>query len=197
MVWGVVYYSRWSSDSALKESYIPKWGDLGGGCWSDTGRQLANWSQATGERLCERCTRVYESLTCVYERWVDCLEQDLQDFMDFQDGGAPLTQERSFERWTSVHERCTREHERLRAFTSVSRIVWSRICRISWDFRDDGAPLSQERSFERLTSVAREIASVYERSRALVGLSGAGFAGFLGIFGMMGPRCHRSARSSV
>ena len=28
--------------------------------------------------VCERCTRVYE-------RWVDCLNQDLLDFLDFQD----------------------------------------------------------------------------------------------------------------
>ena len=54
MVWGVVYYSRWLGDSALKESYIPKWGDWGGGCWSDIGSQVAN-----------------------------CLEQDLQDFLGF------------------------------------------------------------------------------------------------------------------
>ena len=63
-------------------------------------------------------------------------------------------------------ERCTR-----RAFTSASRIVWSRICRISWDFRDDGAPLSQERSFERLTSVARENMRDCERLRAFTSAS--------------------------
>ena len=34
----------------------------------------------------------------------------------------------------------TRDHERLRVFTWVGRIVWSRICRIFWDFQDGGGP---------------------------------------------------------
>ena len=85
---------------------------------------------------------------------------------DFRDDGAPLSQERSFERLTSVARENMRDCKRLRAFTSVSRIVWSRICRIFWDFRDDGAPLTQERSFERLTSVHERCTREHERLRA-------------------------------
>ena len=235
MVWGVVYYSRWSGDSALKESYIPKWGDWGGGCWSDIGSQVANcleqdlqdflgfsgwrafgcwmfgvfflrWGkeqiaggQQFGMHAFARCLKQdlqdffwifrmgEDLLTQVrsYERWTrdgerlreimsvcECLcvwgglsEAGFAGFIGiFRMGEDLLTQVRSYERWTRVCERCTREHERLRAFTSASRIVWSRICRISWDFRDDGAPLSQERSFERLTSVHERCTSASDRS---------------------------------
>ena len=93
---------------------------------------------------------------------------------DFRDGGAPPTQGRSFERLTSVHERCTREHERLRVFTCVGWVVWSRICRIYWIFGMAGIPpavVTLVRALdERFTSVAREIMSVCECLRVLGGI---------------------------
>ena len=46
-----------------------------------------------------------------------------------------LTQVGSYERWTRDLRAFTRDHERLRVFTCFGRIVWSRICRIFWDFR--------------------------------------------------------------
>ena len=80
----------------------------------------------------------------------------------------------------------TRDHERLRVFTCVW-IVWSRICRIFWDFRMGEDLLTQVGSYERWTRDCerlREIMSVCECLRVLGGLSGAGFAGFFGIFRM-------------
>ena len=56
--------------------------------------------------------------------------------------GAPLTQERSFERWTSVHERCTREHREI-ASGSFERLSIAlenmRDCRIYLGFGMSGA----------------------------------------------------------
>ena len=54
--------------------------------------------------------------------------------------GVLLGQVRSYECWTRDGERLTRDHERLRVFAFVGRIVWSRICRIYWDFQDGGGP---------------------------------------------------------
>ena len=198
MVWGVVYYSRWSSDSALKESYIPKWGGLGGGCWSFPGRQVANcleqdlqdflgFSGWRGSRR-HRCARTsaYERsrvFASVYVCWAGCLErlgglseQDLQDFgigifrMVFAGlrcwaccsrMGEDLLLVRALDERLRAF---TRDHECLRVFTSVGRVVWSRICRISWDFQDGGGPLAVVRSYERWTrdcERSREIVTVF------------------------------------
>ena len=93
----------------------------------------------------------------------------------FRMGEDLLTQVRSDESLRAF----TRDHERLRVFTCVGRVVWSRICRIFWDFQDGGGPADAGGA---RTSVGREFASVCECLRVLGGLGGAGFAGFIGIF---------------
>ena len=85
---------------------------------------------------------------------------------DFQDGGGPADADGLVRALDESLRAFTRDHERLQAFTSVGWIGWSRICWIIWDFQDGGAPLTQERSFERLTSVARENMRDCERLRA-------------------------------
>ena len=209
MVWGVVYYSRWSGDSALKESYIPKWGDWGGGCWSDIGSQVANClEQDLQDFLGFSGWRAFGfwMLSVFFLRWgkeqiaggqqfgmhafARCLKQDLQDFFwIFRMGEDLLTQVRSYERWT-------RDGERLREIMSVCEClcVWGGLSEAGFAgfigiFRMGEDLLTQVRSYERWTRVCerlREITRDCECLRVLGGLSGAGFAGFIGIFGMAG-----------
>ena len=77
----------------------------------------------------------------------------------FRMGEDLLTQVGSYERLREFAS--VRDHERLRVFTCVGRIVWSRICRIYWDFQDGGGT---RRHWCARTSVGREFESVYERS---------------------------------
>ena len=67
-----------------------------------------------------------------------------------------------------------------------SRIVWSRICRIIWDFQDGGGPANAGALVQALDESLRAFTRDHERLRVLGGLSGAGFAGFIGIFRMVG-----------
>ena len=78
----------------------------------------------------------------------------------------------------------TRDHERLRVFTWVGRIVWSRICRIFWDFQDGGGPADAGGLVRALDVRLRAFTRDHESLRVLGGLSEAGFAGFIGIFRM-------------
>ena len=55
-----------------------------------------------------------------FERWVGCLEQDLQDFWDFQDGGILAGAGALVRAFTSVSREIMRDCERLRAFTRDS-----------------------------------------------------------------------------
>ena len=108
----------------------------------------------------------------------------------------------------------TRDHERLRVFTSVGRIVWSRICRIYWDFQDGGGPADagalvraldeRLRAFTRDHERLRVFSCVYERLVWLApmgrprngknklhpdgcGLLCAEYEGLLGWCSMVGP----------
>ena len=78
----------------------------------------------------------------------------------------------------------TRDHERLRVFTWVGRIVWSRICRIFWDFQDGGGPADAGGLVRALDVRLRAFTRDHESLRVLGGLPEAGFAGFIGIFRM-------------
>ena len=78
----------------------------------------------------------------------------------------------------------TRDHECLRVFTCVGRVVRSRICRIFWDFQDGGGPADAGGLVRALDESLRAFTRDHERLRVLGGLSGAGFAGFIGIFRM-------------
>ena len=104
----------------------------------------------------------------------------------FRMGEDLLTQVRSYERWTRVCERCMRDCERLRAFTSASRIVWKQDLQdFFWIFRMGEDLLTQVRSYERWTRDGerlREIMSVCECLCVWGGLSEAGFAGFIGVY---------------
>ena len=60
----------------------------------------------------------------------------------------------------------TRDHERLRVFTCVGWVVWSRICRIYWDFRDGEFLAGTGALVRAFTSVARENMRDCERLRA-------------------------------
>ena len=91
----------------------------------------------------------------VCECWVGCLKQDLQDLLDFQDGGGPLVCKRSYERWT-------RDCKCLRVLGGLSEAGFAGFFGI---FRMAGAMLAQVRSYERMTSDGerlREITRVYE-----------------------------------
>ena len=98
-------------------------------------------------------------------------------YWDFQDGGGPADAGGLVRALDESLRAFTRDHEHLRVFACVGWIVWSRICRIYWDFQDGGGPAGTGALYERW--MRRE-----ERLRVLGGLSGAGFAGFIGIFRM-------------
>ena len=61
-------------------------------------------------------------------------------YWDFQDGGGPADAGGLVRALDESLRAFTRDHERLRVFTCVGRIVWSRICRIFGDFQDGGGP---------------------------------------------------------
>ena len=76
-----------------------------------------------------------------------------------------LTQVRSYECWTRDGERLTRDHERLRVFAFVGRIVWSWICRIFWDFQDGGGPADASGLGRALDESLRAFTRDHERLR--------------------------------
>ena len=84
---------------------------------------------------------------------------------DFQDGGGPAgtgALVRALdERWRAF----TRDHERLRVFTCVGWIVWSRICRICWDFQDGGGPAGTGALGRALDESLRAFTRDHERLR--------------------------------
>ena len=59
----------------------------------------------------------------------------------------------------------TRDHERLRVFTCVGWIVWSRICRIYWDFQDGGGPADAGALVRALDESLRAFTRDHERLR--------------------------------
>ena len=61
------------------------------------------------------------------ERWVDCLNQDLRDFMDFRDGSCPPVEVRPYEclrEFTREWRESTSVHERLPNLVKGPRRVW-------------------------------------------------------------------------
>ena len=110
-------------------------------------------------------------------------------YWDFQDRGGPADAGGLGRALDESLRAFTRDHERLRVFTWVGRIVWSRICWIIWDFQDRGGPADAGglvRALDESLRALREIMSVCVCLRVLGGLGGAGFAGFIGIFRMAG-----------
>ena len=67
--------------------------------------RLVSWCGRGWASVCERCTSVYEC-------WVDCLNQDLLDFLDFRDAACLLVR-------TWLDERLREMYECLREFTGV------------------------------------------------------------------------------
>ena len=106
-------------------------------------------------------------------------------YWDFQDGGGPADAGGLVRALDESLRAFTRDHERLRVFTCVGWVVWSRICRIFWDFQDGGGPAGTGALVRALDERLRAFTRDHKRFRALGGLSGAGFAGFFGIFGMV------------
>ena len=120
----------------------------------------------------ERWTRVCERLREIIERlrvftsvgWI-VWSRICRVCWDFQDGGGPAgtgALGRALdERWRAF----TRDHERLRVFTCVGWIVWSRICRICWDFQDGGGPAGTGALVRALDESLRAFTRDHERLR--------------------------------
>ena len=83
---------------------------------------------------------VYERSVCVCLRVLGGWSRICKIFWDFQDGGGPAGTGALVRALDESLRAFTRDHERLRVFTCVGRVVWSRICRIYWDFQDGGGP---------------------------------------------------------
>ena len=137
-------------------------------CWDFQDGGGPAGTGALGRALDERWrafTRDHERLrvsTCV--GWI-VWSRICGIFGDFQDGGGPAgtgALVRALdERWRAF----TRDHERLRVFTCVGWIVWSRICRICWDFQDGGGPASTGALVRALDESLRAFTRDHERLR--------------------------------
>ena len=86
-------------------------------------------------------------------------------FWDFQDGGGPADAGGLGRALDESLRAFTRDHERLRVFTCVGRIVWSRICRIYWDFQDGGGPAGTGALVRALDERLRAFTRDHERLR--------------------------------
>ena len=130
---------------------------LGFSGWGEARRQVARTSWT---RVCERWTRVCECLRVL----ADCLKQDLQDLLGFSGWGEAR---RHWCARTSVGREFASVYERssLRVFTCVGRIVWSRICRIYWDFQDGGGPADAGGLVRALDESLRAFTRDHERLR--------------------------------
>jgi len=64
---------------------------------------ISNFSFLVGALVREVDERL-QAFTRDCERWADCLNQDLRDFMDFRDGGCPPARERPYESSREIGE---------------------------------------------------------------------------------------------
>ena len=111
-------------------------------------------------RVCEHLREIMSVSVC----WVDCLEQDLWDLLGFSGWREDLL----VRRWagTSVGREIASVYERSREFASVYECWADCLEQDLQDFLGFSGWRGSRRHWCAGTSVGREIASVYERSRA-------------------------------
>ena len=132
-------------------------------------------------RVCERLREIMSVCECL--RVLGGLSEAgfAGLFRIFRMGEDLLTQVRSYERWTRDLRAFTRDHEvrsyeRLRVFTCVGWVVWSRICRIYWDFRDGGGPAGSGALVRALDERLRAFTRDHERLRVFTCVGWVGWS---------------------